>query len=183
MRCPKCHYLSFDPEPRCKNCGYGMVLDDAAEELGPLDRAEPAAQSPPADDALMDLVLRIRPDTVEDDPEVSMGRSEPPPDLPMRELTSEPRPASAPRGPFDLPEAILVPPPVRTGREQRPAASVRTPAAPTPARHGTPAPDTRFSSSGDDLLSQGIRILGWHRRGGISGGHDQCHLAGGGSRA
>jgi uncharacterized RDD family membrane protein YckC len=60
----------------------------------------------------------------------------------MRELTSEPRPASAPRGPFDLPEAILVPPPVRTGREQRPAASVRTPATPTPARPGTPPPVT-----------------------------------------
>ena len=28
MRCPKCHYLSFDPEPRCKNCGYGLSLDE-----------------------------------------------------------------------------------------------------------------------------------------------------------
>ena len=29
MRCPKCHYLSFDPEPRCRNCGYGLSLEDA----------------------------------------------------------------------------------------------------------------------------------------------------------
>jgi uncharacterized RDD family membrane protein YckC len=29
MRCPKCHYLSFDPEPRCKNCGYGFSPDDS----------------------------------------------------------------------------------------------------------------------------------------------------------
>ena len=28
MRCPKCHYLSFDPEPRCRNCGYGFAPDD-----------------------------------------------------------------------------------------------------------------------------------------------------------
>lgn len=28
MRCPKCHYLSFDPEPRCRNCGYGLSLED-----------------------------------------------------------------------------------------------------------------------------------------------------------
>jgi uncharacterized RDD family membrane protein YckC len=28
MRCPKCHYLSFDPEPRCKNCGYGFSPED-----------------------------------------------------------------------------------------------------------------------------------------------------------
>jgi uncharacterized RDD family membrane protein YckC len=29
MRCPKCHYLSFDPEPRCRNCGYGLSLEEA----------------------------------------------------------------------------------------------------------------------------------------------------------
>jgi len=29
MRCPKCHYLSFDPEPRCKNCGYDLEGADA----------------------------------------------------------------------------------------------------------------------------------------------------------
>ena len=29
MRCPKCHYLSFEPEPRCRNCGYDFSLADA----------------------------------------------------------------------------------------------------------------------------------------------------------
>ena len=29
MRCPKCHYLSFDPEPRCKNCGYDLEVADS----------------------------------------------------------------------------------------------------------------------------------------------------------
>jgi uncharacterized RDD family membrane protein YckC len=28
MRCSKCHYLSFDPEPRCRNCGFELSLDD-----------------------------------------------------------------------------------------------------------------------------------------------------------
>src|SRR5437870_4854161 len=31
MRCPKCHYLSFEPEPRCKNCGYDLL--EAPREL------------------------------------------------------------------------------------------------------------------------------------------------------
>jgi uncharacterized RDD family membrane protein YckC len=29
MRCPKCHYLSFDPEPRCRNCGYSFSLSES----------------------------------------------------------------------------------------------------------------------------------------------------------
>jgi uncharacterized RDD family membrane protein YckC len=28
MRCTKCHYLSFEPEPRCKNCGHDLSMDD-----------------------------------------------------------------------------------------------------------------------------------------------------------
>jgi uncharacterized RDD family membrane protein YckC len=47
MRCPKCHYLSFEPEPRCRNCGFDLSGDpiDVA-----LKRDEPAA--PMADLAL-----------------------------------------------------------------------------------------------------------------------------------
>ena len=52
MRCPKCHYLSFDPEPRCRNCGYDLEVADS--DLA-LRTAEP-------DDApLPDLALRDRP--------------------------------------------------------------------------------------------------------------------------
>ena len=28
MKCPKCHYLSFEPEPRCKHCGYSFSLSE-----------------------------------------------------------------------------------------------------------------------------------------------------------
>lgn len=56
MKCPKCHYLSFDPEPRCRNCGYTLALDQdlaisphAGEAEGPLADLElrgAAAASP-----------------------------------------------------------------------------------------------------------------------------------------
>jgi len=53
MRCPKCHYLSFDPEPRCKNCGYDLEVDDADLALRTSERTD--AQVP-------DLTLHARPD-------------------------------------------------------------------------------------------------------------------------
>lgn len=31
MKCPKCHYLSFEPESRCRNCGYDFAF--AQEDL------------------------------------------------------------------------------------------------------------------------------------------------------
>jgi len=33
MRCTKCHYLSFEPEPRCKNCGHDLSIDDLYDPL------------------------------------------------------------------------------------------------------------------------------------------------------
>ncbi len=45
MRCTKCHYLSFEPEARCRNCGHDLSIDD-------LDRIEePAAFDLPLDAA------------------------------------------------------------------------------------------------------------------------------------
>ena len=52
MRCPKCHYLSFDPEPRCKNCGYDLEVPDA-------DLALRTAVT--SDEPLPDLTLHARP--------------------------------------------------------------------------------------------------------------------------
>ncbi len=49
MRCPKCHYLSFDPEPRCRNCGYDLEVADPDLAL----RADGAGPTP-----LPDLTLR-----------------------------------------------------------------------------------------------------------------------------
>ena len=52
MRCPKCHYLSFDPEPRCRNCGYDLEVADA-------DLALHAAESSDEDE-MPDLTLHER---------------------------------------------------------------------------------------------------------------------------
>ena len=80
MRCPKCHYLSFDPEPRCKNCGYDL------EVAGPEPALKPAAKRAAA--PLPDLKLRETPtatalaerytmvrepaDDVQDEPEIQL---------------------------------------------------------------------------------------------------------------
>lgn len=54
MKCPKCHYLSFEPEPRCKNCGYdlleaapGLSIKTVAPPEGPFADLElhPAAST------------------------------------------------------------------------------------------------------------------------------------------
>jgi uncharacterized RDD family membrane protein YckC len=56
MKCPKCHYLSFEPEPRCRNCGYDLELaaDDLPITLGRDGRDE--REGPLAD-------LALRPDS------------------------------------------------------------------------------------------------------------------------
>ena len=46
MRCPKCHYLSFDPEPRCKNCGYDLEVADTELTLATPERPTPADDLP-----------------------------------------------------------------------------------------------------------------------------------------
>jgi uncharacterized RDD family membrane protein YckC len=53
MRCPKCHYLSFEPEPRCKNCGYDLscepgdlAIDPGQEPLADFDLQVPGATAP-----------------------------------------------------------------------------------------------------------------------------------------
>lgn len=51
MRCPKCRYLSFEPEPRCRNCGYDLSFE-------PGDVVVKA--SGPAEEVLPDLELRLR---------------------------------------------------------------------------------------------------------------------------
>jgi len=53
MRCPKCHYLGFDPEPRCRNCGYDLEVTDADLALHTAESTE--------DHEVPDLTLHERP--------------------------------------------------------------------------------------------------------------------------
>ena len=43
MRCPKCHYLSFEPEPRCKNCGYDLAVEEGDLVIKAVADAAPLA--------------------------------------------------------------------------------------------------------------------------------------------
>jgi len=43
MKCPKCHYVSFEPEPRCRHCGYGFSLADADRAASLADDDQEAA--------------------------------------------------------------------------------------------------------------------------------------------
>jgi len=80
MRCPKCHYISFDSNDRCRNCGYefslsvdvealDLPIQTGDEAIGPLsdftltdlDGAERAGRSSPAAPAIDSTVPRARP--------------------------------------------------------------------------------------------------------------------------
>jgi uncharacterized RDD family membrane protein YckC len=43
MRCPKCHYVSFDGQSRCRNCGYDFSLAQPAPDPELPTRTETAA--------------------------------------------------------------------------------------------------------------------------------------------
>ncbi len=55
MRCTKCHYLSFEPEPRCRNCGHDLSIDELTLPLDVMAEDE----SPATRDILGDLDLHM----------------------------------------------------------------------------------------------------------------------------
>jgi uncharacterized RDD family membrane protein YckC len=68
MRCPKCHYLSFDPDPRCKNCGYDLDVDVETDETDSADldlRMVPVATAETPDFPLRSVQAPPRPVTLE----------------------------------------------------------------------------------------------------------------------
>ena len=66
MKCPKCHYLSFEPEPRCRNCGYDLALADADLAMREFESEE--AEAPAAD-------LPLHQDVEEPEPVAAAPRS------------------------------------------------------------------------------------------------------------
>jgi uncharacterized RDD family membrane protein YckC len=52
MRCPKCHYVSFDGQNRCRNCGYDLSLAQPSEPLELSTRPGNPSAAPLADLAL-----------------------------------------------------------------------------------------------------------------------------------
>lgn len=122
MRCPKCHYLSFKPEPRCKNCGYDLSFG-AGDLLA--QAADPADETPP------DLDLRP---TVEGSAEPRNRRT---PERQNPGPVSRPAPVTT-----ELPLFVQA----MSGPEPEPAEHtplVKVPYAPRPplaVRRPTPAP-------------------------------------------
>jgi uncharacterized RDD family membrane protein YckC len=55
MKCPKCHYLSFEPEPRCRHCGYDFSLAEVPLAADVETMARPAAAEPMVDLPLRDI--------------------------------------------------------------------------------------------------------------------------------
>ncbi len=64
MKCPKCHYLSFEPEPRCRNCGYDLETPGADTVISDPD---PLIKDRDAEGPLADFDLR-RPPPAESKP-------------------------------------------------------------------------------------------------------------------
>jgi uncharacterized RDD family membrane protein YckC len=149
MRCPKCHYLSFEPEPRCKNCGYDLSFDDDEPQILEDESAAP-------DDVIKDFVLhraepgprveiedRIKPVAVAvDEPAPPTAPPAPPPPPPLPRPVPVTEPAELPLfvqavadAEPDLPPIELEPeePLVRLPRAPRPPLSVRRP-TPAPGR-------------------------------------------------
>lgn len=109
MRCPKCHYLSFDPEPRCKNCGYDLEVDDA-------DLAMRAGEPP--EDAVPDLTLHERPASAPAPMSLELRKTQTEPEsAPDPQWEPEPEPEWDP-----VEEPIAAPPPRLQVVENQPSA-------------------------------------------------------------
>jgi len=134
MRCPKCHYLSFEPEPRCRNCGHALDLS------GPLDVAipglitdEPAAAADVAD-APAPTPARI-PAPAPARPARAADQGGPPPSL-LRERPRLAPDTPTPAGPFDDTRAEAA----RAVTEAENAPAVPEPVAPLRREATRPTP-------------------------------------------
>ena len=139
MKCPKCHYLSFEPEPQCRNCGYNLEL--AAADLR-IEHDE-AADEPFADLELRADAADLDGEGVVRNADRAIAHAGEPPDRAPCRATAEPparqtthAAAAARQGEADVDETGL--PPIR-----RPAVSVRTVTPPPVLRaedQGLPPP-------------------------------------------
>jgi uncharacterized RDD family membrane protein YckC len=60
MRCTKCHYLSFEPEARCRNCGHDLSIDDLTAADLPLT-ARDSEEDPAGNFDLADALMTAPP--------------------------------------------------------------------------------------------------------------------------
>lgn len=135
MKCPKCHYVSFDPEPRCRNCGYTLDLDPDLV----IDRPRQRSDAP-----LVDLELRSEPPNTSPAPDRSAEGADARQPIEDEHIPeARRRPERAPRTPTPAPPTPT-PAPARPKREPPPATSeLPLFVKPAPADRGEPAPADR----------------------------------------
>ncbi len=182
MRCPKCHYLSFEPERKCRNCEYDFSLAETELSLQP-----PAESGGP----FADLDLRLKPPLMSSTPShnprhapvgpangpLAIAVAERPDDpagdaleprVALRPATTElplfvrGLPAGEPGPERDLDRPLVSPP-----AAPRPPLAVRrrAPEAPPPASPLPPAPRPR-----PPVMAQGASALGAAKSGGAEHG-------------
>ncbi len=127
MKCPKCHYLSFEPEPRCRNCGYDLETPGADTVISD---PNPLIKDRDAEGPLADFDLR-RPPPAESKPAATLGVMRPDRDVEPIRLSSSYRPPSPRQN--DQPEG-------RPGRNLS-AVAVVEPSGARPPRPGSPRPE------------------------------------------
>lgn len=136
MKCPKCHYLSFDPEPRCRNCGYTLELGDADLAIKPADE--------PIEPSLADLTLHVPAASVvpaASESALSLVDDEALAQVDVTDASAPPtrrrRRSPAARGPFDAKDLAL-----EAARDLDALSLIEEPAAPPalPAEAPKPAP-------------------------------------------
>lgn len=135
MRCPKCHYISFDADLRCRNCGYDFALT-AGDDRDPADLTLRVEEAPVAP---ADLPLGLREDTADSAGRRRRSGAAGPADLPLFEHE---RPAEeVPRKPAASPRPPLA---VRRPVRETPRPHSAAPRAdPVPVRPDAPARDAR----------------------------------------
>ncbi|MFN8059377.1 MAG: RDD family protein [Vicinamibacterales bacterium] len=124
MRCPKCQYISFENEERCRNCGYSFALSAVS------DAPDLAIWEEPVVGPLMELTLRPA------GPAAEVAAVVPPSTASALESPATTGP-SAPAGPsdaptppadlplFDEPTPSPLPPPKASVTPPRPPLAVR----------------------------------------------------------
>ena len=189
MRCPKCHYVSFEPEPRCRHCGYGFSLADADRAAAQTDDQAapplPSVAPPPGADKAARNVTRLAdaggprsrargPFSAEPEWEPDLMRVPPTPSNNELPLFVKAVRAAALEGAGHEADAPLIRVPV----EPRPPLAVRRPVPEAPAHRAAPAaPSARTSSRrlgplDRDLLEDLQRIEHAERAGSRTSGPD-----------
>jgi uncharacterized RDD family membrane protein YckC len=85
MRCPKCHYVSFDGQQRCRNCGYDFSLSPPTEPLDVPTHPGDRTAAP-----LPDLPLRSEPSAARGGENAAEPRLHMATDEPAERGTNEP---------------------------------------------------------------------------------------------